>query len=88
MRRLAIVAISAAAAITVLPGSPALADHCNGDVTDVGGVAYIDDRGLDSGNVWIYVESNDTAGLQSGGRAPDDSYADPCAHENPDTLIY
>lgn len=88
MRRLATVTIAAAAAISILPASPALANHCNGEVLDLGGVAYVDNRGLDHGDVWVYVESNDNPGLQSGGSAPDGGYADSCAHESPDTLIY
>lgn len=69
---------------------PAHADHCNGTVTAVvvnGQGGYLDDRGV--GNTWVYLETNNTAGLQSGGESvvlgADD--ADDCAHANPDTLI-
>lgn len=62
---------------------------CNGIITDVGGVAYIDDRDINVGGVWVYVESNGQAGLQSGGPHPVLGAADfdPCVHANPDTLI-
>lgn len=72
------------------------ADHgCNGNVVDVGGVAYIDDRDYLFGNgLWIYLESNGTPGLQSGGVGPlamvlgPQGNTDPCSHPNPDTLIF
>ena len=87
VRRLSALLVPAIAVVGfALPS--AQAGHCNGDVTDLGGVAYIDDRGVDGGT-WVYVESNGTPGLQSGGESvilgADD--ADDCAHENPDTLI-
>ena len=75
-------------ALANFAGAPASADHgCNGAVTDLGGVAYVDDRGVDSGDIWVYAESNGVAGLQSGGSGPL-GYADECSHESPDTLLY
>lgn len=63
------------------------ASHCNGTVTDIGGAAYFDER--DDGFVgWLYLESNGVAGLQSGGSDPLGDYEDPCAHPDPDTLVY
>lgn len=73
-------------------------DHgCNGNVTDVGGVLYIDDRDFLTGGLWIYAESNGTPGLQSGGIGALDpigaatgtfSSVDTCNHPNPDLLIF
>jgi hypothetical protein len=68
-------------------GGSAAADHCNGTVTEAGPL-YIDDRGLDSGNVWVYLESNGQAGLQSGGSQGVFGYSDECSHATPDTLLY
>ena len=88
MRRILLSISAVAAAISLATASPVSADHgCNGTITDIAGVAYIDDRGAE-GNFWIYVESNGEAGLQSGGSAPTGGYDDTCAHENPDTLVY
>lgn len=75
------------------------ANHgCNGNVIDIGGQVYIDDRDYLFGNgLWIYVESNGIAGLQSGGAAPGPigtglpvlgADVDPCFHANHDTLIF
>lgn len=73
-----------AVAAFAVPGA-ASADHgCNGTVTEVGPL-YVDDRGPDQ--AWVYAESNETPGLQSGGEGPL-GYTDPCNHPNPDTLVY
>lgn len=80
-------AMAVAGLVAMLAGGTAAADHCNGSVTEAGPL-YIDDRGLDSGNVWVYLESNDQAGLQSGGEHGVFGYQDDCAHANPDTLLY
>lgn len=82
MRRFSILAcVAAAGAVAAVP---ATADHgCNGNITDLGGLAYVDDR---DGIPWIYAESNNTAGLQSGGTGP--LSEDDCNHPNPDTLIF
>lgn len=75
------------------------ADHqtgCRGIVhtipTYVGPTYYVDDRGYDHGNVWVYVERNGEAGLQpdvwaerslGGSMLPE--Y---CAVPNPDQLVF
>ncbi|MGH7754151.1 MAG: hypothetical protein ACREN5_15200, partial [Gemmatimonadales bacterium] len=69
---------------------PTSADHgCNGVVTQVdtpAGTFYLDDRtnGAITINHWLYLESNEVAGLQSGGSSITFGDVDPCAHENPD----
>lgn len=62
---------------------------CNAVITPLdspAGTFYVDVR---RDSVWLYEETNGRPGLQSGGDdilgAPD---ADPCAHENPDRLIW
>jgi hypothetical protein len=87
----------AIAALLALPflGSAA-ADHgCNGVVTVIAtpvATLYLDDRsgGAPTLNHWLYLESNGEAGLQSGGESVilGGLDADPCAHANPDTLIF
>lgn len=55
---------AAAVVATFVAPVAAHADYgCNGTVTDIAGVLYIDDRGADSGSVWVYQESNGQAGL-------------------------
>ena len=69
----------------------AIAGPCDGTVTDIGGLIYIDDRDFVSGNgLWIYLESNGEPGLQRGGQsillgANDVEVCQESA--NPDTLI-
>lgn len=73
----------------------AVAGPCDGSVTDVGGVLYIDYRagippGSTGNGVWIYLESNGQAGLQRGGQSVILGAADPeiCFESaTPDTLI-
>lgn len=74
-------------AFSAMIAAPAGADNCNGAITDIGGVAYVDDRDITDGGIWVYEESNGVAGLQSGGTSPLGD-ADPCQHENPDTLLF
>lgn len=66
------------------------------------GTFYIDDREWEDvdmdGNaegIWIYQESNNVPGLQTGGTGVLDTTTgedlgstDTCTHENPDTLIF
>lgn len=84
-----------AVAAFAVPGA-ASADHCNGDVTSIpgedGAVLYLDNRG--GTDLWLYAETNNEPGLQSGGKhvLGNDvdffDYSDGCNHENPDTLLY
>lgn len=75
-----IVALTALALSTPLGA----AGHCNGNVVDVGGTAYLDDRG---GVPYIYVETNGITGLQTGGVNLFD-YPDECQHFSPDLFVY
>lgn len=88
--------LAAGVALLAFAGAGNSGHGCNGDVTDIGGVLYIDERAV--GDVWIYLESNGAAGLQSGGpgtlAAVGDAtglishYDAGCDHANPDTLLY
>lgn len=86
--RTRVLALAVLAALVVpLSGGLAVADHdppCNGQVRTVGPL-YFDNRG--TGDVWIYMESNEVEGLQSGGEGPLSADTS-CDHENPDTLIF
>lgn len=85
-------AVAIAAVMMVAVPMTASADHgCNGVVTSIStpaGTFYVDDRGVADNDVWIYMESNGTVGLQSGGEQLAGLWSDGCAHDNPDTLIY
>lgn len=96
MRKYAI-AVAAAGMIALLPGA-APANHtlnCRGEVweipTVVGPTYYVDNRGADHGNIWLYAERNGRAGLQPdvwaersvGGDLPEH-----CATMDPDALIF
>lgn len=101
MRSLTIAAAVAVAMAPAAQGAPVgdTPDHattCSGKVhtipTYVGPTYYVDDRGLDHGNVWLYVERNGVAGLQpdvwaewtlGGNRLPEH-----CATISPDGLIF
>ena len=87
----------ACAVVAVLAaGGTAPASHdCAGTVTDVGGTAYIDDRGVADGELWFYLESNGVAGLQRGGTSEVFGHSDYCYEHDEagnrglaDTLIY
>lgn len=88
MRRLSILAcVVAAGAVAVVPAGAGAAADCNGNVVDIGGLAYVDDRG--DGNVWVYAESGAAGGLQSGGTHAVLGYPDDCdSGGNYDTLVY
>jgi hypothetical protein len=47
----------------------------------------MDDREATAGGVWWYLESNGVVGLQTGGSSVVLGRLDPCAHDNPDTLL-
>lgn len=61
--------------------------HCNGEITDLGGIGYNDQRG-DYPEGWTYLETNGQAGLQSGGEQVAGLHSDACNHPNPDLLVY
>lgn len=88
--RLAVFAIIATAFIVPLAGGPANAANCAGigTTTSAGGRAYVNNRG--GGSIWIYVESNNIAGLQTGSAKSlgISEEEDGCETTNPDTLVF
>jgi hypothetical protein len=88
----ATIAVLSLVALGAIPGR-AGADVCNGEITPIetpGGTIYIDNRSQvpEDGDIWVYMESNDIAGLQSGGESITGLYSDDCAQDVPDTLLY
>jgi hypothetical protein len=72
----------------VYPTAPVDDNGCSGVVTPVetpAGTYYLDAR-LNS--FWIYHETNGQPGLQTGGTDVAGDESDPCAHDNPDQLIF
>lgn len=86
MRRFFMLTATAALALGTLFGSTVGAAACNGNVTSVGGLVYLDDRY--DGDLWIYLESGDAAGLQSGGTHIAFGYTDDCQGGGSDILVY
>lgn len=78
--------------------------HCNGEIITIGSgdtALYLDDRSSSPGDInhWIYLESNDQEGLQSGYESwicngGGSAYcwlvtlSDRCNHADPDLFIF
>lgn len=85
-----ILALGVIGAALLVPAAGHAVEDCNGSVRTIANTAYIDDRGVTNNGIWIYLESNDVPGLQSGGESPLGD-ADPCVTTDPagpDTLIF
>ena len=68
-------------------GTPALG------IVNIGDTAYVDDRNYALGNgIWLYLESNNLAGLQRGGSSPvvpdDNEICTDTSVNGPDQLIF
>jgi hypothetical protein len=84
--RFRIALLAAATVGAAFVGGPAAADLCNGTVTDIGGL-YVDDRIATENGIWAYLETNGSAGLQSGGTDLLGLVYDPCGYGFHDQLI-
>lgn len=84
-----ILALGIIGAALLAPAAGQAEEPCNGSIRAIANTAYVDNRGT-AGGVWIYLESNNVAGLQSGGESPLGD-EDPCVTTDPagpDTLIF
>lgn len=87
--RNAILLLTGFAVLSFGAAGTATHDGCIGNVTDVAGQLYVDDRDLTDGGVWVYQENGKAAGYQPGGASVilGQLDVDACVHENSDTLI-